>query len=236
VRFKITLNPLKETVFLSYSYQEALVDIVKTCLYFGDSEDRIQEKDKIYGFSWFKGQNVTPNSRGLHINGPVDFYVHSPSKNFCDIFSTGVLRRRKINPLCKIENVDFLINEPIFIPELLQHSERMRFTCLSPIYLEKEREPFLYLEENHQEFSDLIFETLQKTHYTLYNKELDDHSFHFKFENTYNMQHKLIKLRGKNYICYLQPFFLEGLSETLDFAYASGLGYYTQLGFGSIQK
>lgn len=147
------------------------------------------------------------------------------------------------NAYLHLERVE-TIEEPVF-------TEEQKFTCLSPIALINRQKNYkhkhlIYYETDPEYFKTMLFNNLINKYTRLYKKTEEMKNFLCKIELDeyyYNQRRgkisKLYRCHTKEFgdlaiKAYLTPFTMKCCSDLMSFAYNTGLGDYTYLGFGMI--
>lgn len=162
------------------------------------------------------------------------FYVSSPDKTIIKSIAEGFLANNQID----IDSVSFRIKDiKIYEGPNFQHG-KYRFSTLSPIVLrtidrkdEKRYTRYLYVTDD--EFYTKLRENLIRRYTTYYNKVPEDQ--HFEITKIYMFKPVKYMIKNTFHRGNRIVFDAVGSPELLKFAYESGLGEKTAMGFGMLK-
>lgn len=170
----------------------------------------------------------------------VTWYVSSPSESFLGNFAAALLERRQLD----VAGTRLQLKD-VFIPKSPRFSERMRFTCLSPItistVIESNGEKIThYCRPDEEDFSAKIRQNLIGKYEALHGELPSSDNFKLEFDAEYQKRHggritKLIKFKNIDVIGVMAPFSVEGEPYLIQIGYECGFGDKNSAGFGMVE-
>lgn len=164
----------------------------------------------------------------------VYFYVSSPSRNILNSVVEGFLT----DPMVQIDHTFFRVEKVKIYNTPKFGRGKYLFSTLSPIVLRVmrtingEKQPrYLYVTDD--EFMDRLKENLLRKYAVYYGEEPADKSF--RILRVYSFKPVAFEVKGTYHRGNKIVFSATGSPELLKFAYESGLGEKTAMGFGMIK-
>lgn len=203
-----------------------------------EAEDR--RRFKLFTFSPLRCARRRVQGRLLFLGpGMADWLVSSPVEKFLTEYATGLLafgEMRVGSATLPIVSVESLPSPQI--------TERMRFTCLSPIVssettYENGTRSTRYRLPGDPGFSEAVRQNLLGKCRALMGRAPADDRLHLEFDRDYlsragGQGTKLIEFKGINIRGAFAPFTLTGSPELIRIGYECGLGEKNSSGFGMV--
>ncbi|MBV6646735.1 MAG: CRISPR-associated protein Cas6 [Cyclobacteriaceae bacterium] len=245
-RIRITFQVGNRGVAIPFHHQFLLAQIIRGLIV--SSGDNKYQNYSFYSFSGLKGQTRVSRN-GLHYTSSrVTLVISSLDKNFLSFLVEQVFSQEVISvgPL-------FLNPEHVDEELMTEFGDESKFICISPVVL---LNPSFnsdtgkrYIEPSTDEFSDFLFEStlarMEKAGWdTRKIKDIDtfqvvpDQDYinklrqsQKKFSRIFPMYHQDVKYEVRGYTF---PFTLYASKEVQEFLFVSGLGNFSEKGFGMI--
>lgn len=176
-----------------------------------------------------------------YVSSPFHQYLGLVAREFRNRANLSIGRKR-----FEIEKIEFLRS-----PSFNQHG--VKFTCLSPISLHRDRHIKLkgrnginsYVLPDHADFLTSLRDDIRFKYRVVKGENLKQIPVKFSFDKSYlrkrnNKITKLIAIENKHYRTdyvrgFLAPFKMEAEPEILQLIYDTGLGQFTKMGFGMVE-
>ena len=233
--------------YVPFHHQYVLSQLVRGIIIKGGDQKFINYPD--YNFSGLKGQTKLSRT-GLHFfSNKVTLVFSSMDQDFIDYFLQNLFRL----PQIEVGNL-ILIPESVEEEKLPVIKEEMKYICISPLVLiipdfhDNQGKKFISPEVDS--FSDLLYETtiIRMEKSGLYTQKQLQSFFKFqvvpdleylkkiresqkKFARIYPVYDQDVKYEVRGYTL---PFVLYAATEVQHFAFISGLGAFTNKGFGML--
>ncbi len=180
---------------------------------------RIPQREIKEGFIYIKGTYLA-----LFVSSVDDFFIQQ--------LIAALEREKKFSFLQQ----DFAVLKVEIVAEP-EWREKMEFTMLSPLLvIRKNKKKVKFLLATSLELEAALRENLLARYQKLFPGEKTNFDFRFYLNQDFLMSsadvHKLITIRNIHYKTIYAPFFLEGNSELIRFAYYAGIGDKTSYGLG----
>lgn len=200
------------------------------------------KRSKLYTFSGLRapaGRRRLENGRLILRPGPIDWFLASPRNDFLTHSATGLLTVGSIvqvgSARLRLELVEAL-PQPAF-------TERMKFSCLSPIVAARPCPDGKthYLRPNDPLFSEAIRANLIWKHRLLHGLPPEDDRLELQFDPAYltDPRHrggtKLVTFKNLQFVGAFAPFTLAGSLALIETAWNCGLGEKNSIGLGIIE-
>jgi len=243
--------PINYNYYLSSAIYEYLNQSDAEYAFFLHEEGYTTSKGKrfkLFTFSQLQAKKRQIVGDKIRFTSSVTWYVSSPSEDFLGNFAAALLERRQLN----IAETKVMLKD-LFIPKPPRFSERMRFTCLSPITIstvaERNGERILhYCRPDEADFYEKIQQNLIGKYEVLYGKlppksdslaSLED-KFRMEFDPEYVKKHngritKLVKFKDIDVIGVMAPFTIEADPRLIELGYECGFGDKNSAGFGMVE-
>jgi len=198
---------------------------------------------KPFTFSWFQipGRRFQIKDSLLEIRSDCVFwYISSPDDAFVQHLVTGLFQKMNLNVTGRTFITDTVRACPI--PEF---TEKMAFTCLSPIVVSTKMEKFGKLTKHFYRadepgFGEGIRKNLINKYKALYGVEPTDTHLKFQFNPDFiqrkgEQAYKLVRVKDTQIKAVMAPFTVEGSVELIRFGYEAGFGERGSQGFGMVE-
>lgn len=198
-----------------------------------------KKKFKLFTFSQLRAKKRKVVGAKIIFQSSVVWNVSSPSEEFLGGFAAGLLSRGKLT----LAGVEFKLKD-VLIPELPRFSDRMHFTCLSPITIstvigDAGERKLHYCSPEESDFVEKIRQNLIRKYSLLHEREPGDDTFHMEFDREYVQKRdkisKLINFKGVDIRGYMAPFYAEGNPALIKVGYECGFGDKNSAGFGMVE-
>ncbi|MCP5107267.1 MAG: CRISPR-associated endoribonuclease Cas6 [bacterium] len=165
----------------------------------------------------------------------LSFYLSSIDDTFIEFLSKAVTHCGEIS----IHNKKFKLTK-IEFQEEPEFSERMKFRMLSPLLLAKPAggKP-VFVRPGDSDLDKIFSSRLVEKYNTLYRTAYTNKQLKIELDQDYLERKKnltrLLTIRNINYKTIFAPFYLNGETDLIKFAYHNGIGDKTHYGLGMIE-
>jgi CRISPR-associated endoribonuclease Cas6 len=198
---------------------------------------------KPFTFSWFQvpRRNFQIQDNQLEIrSSQVSWYISSPDETFLQHLVTGLFQRANLN----IDGQIF-ITDTVRTCQTPEFTEKMMFTCLSPIVVSTKTEKFGKLQKHFYRADELDFgegirKNLINKYKALYGVEPLNTHLKFQFNSDFlqrkgEQAYKLVHIKDTQIKAVMAPFTVEGSIELIQLGYEAGFGERGSQGFGMVE-
>lgn len=249
MRTRIVFSLKNKGAYVPFHHQHLLSNLIQEILY--SPENTLENQVLSYNFSGLKGQTKV-SKNGLHFySSKVTLVFSSIDEKIIKLFLQKLFTQQQIQ-------VGTLLLEPAWVereqfPKF--NNTPVKYLCLSPLVISSSEDPVhmgkRFIAPNNDLFSDLLYEStmVRMEGSGTYTPEQIASFYKFqvvpdknylkkikqddkKFARIYavkNQKGETEEIRG-----YTFPFVLYASGEVQDFVFESGLGAYTNKGFGML--
>lgn len=219
MRLYLQLTRNKETI--PFNYQPYLTGAIHKWIGKNNTQ---HDSLSLYSFSWF--QNAEARRMGISLTPDSYFFISTHDEALAKQILSGVIRDPNV---CFGSSVsDVQVSETPFF------QTAHRFFTASPIFIKRRVEN----NEKHITYENplssvYLTETLKKK---LQAASLSDEGVRVKFDETYaSPRTKIIRYNEIGNRVSVCPVVIEGTAEQLEFAWNTGVGNSTGIGFGALK-
>jgi CRISPR-associated endoribonuclease Cas6 len=219
MRLYLTLSRNKETI--PFNYQHLLTGVIHKWI---GAENQEHGKRSFYSFSWL--QNTSTVKNGINLKNNSYFFISAYNDELIKRITKGILNDP--GTFCGSKVIDVQLKER---PEF---SSEECFVLTSPILLrKKDGEKVKHIIYTDKEFDLLLTESLKNK---LNSAGLNSDDVEVQLDKSYLLPTtKLVDYKGIKNKTTLAPVIIKGSSEQIAFAWETGLGNSTGIGFGSLK-
>lgn len=221
MRIYITLTENNETI--PFNYQHLLTSALHKWL---GRDNSYHGTESFYCFSWL--QNVSVTKKGIDLTPNSYFFVGSYDPLFIKKLMRGILENPTFFNGSRVKDLQIIENK--------EFSNSERFLLASPLFLKRKTSDRSKVE--HAVFSDRDFNQLLTENFKnkLEKAGLDSSAVNLEIDtNNPKNKTKLINYKGVFNRANFCPVIIQGTREQIYFAWCTGLGHSTGIGFGALK-
>ncbi|MCK0115324.1 CRISPR-associated endoribonuclease Cas6 [Gelidibacter sp. F63206] len=218
---RIYLSLRKNDKSIPFNYQELLTGVIHKWI---GKDNGVHGKSGHYSFSWI--QNTIASKKGINLKDGAYFFIGTYKESLLKQIIKGILEDPEMFHGVKVNDVQ-IKNIPDF-------SSSEKFLMASPVLLKIKQEDkisHVTLEDNN--FEEVLTESF-KNRLEKANLLSEGISIRLNPETNFR-QTKLVTYKGIKNRTSLAPIIIEGTPEQIAFAWCTGLGNSTGIGFGALK-
>jgi CRISPR-associated endoribonuclease Cas6 len=220
MRLYLKINPSRCTI--PFNYQQYLTGAIHKWI--GDKND-IHGKISLHSFSWL--QNVKANgNKGINLTSDSYFFISAFDKDLIQKILLGIIKDPTL--FADLRVTDAQIVEPRLF------SQKETFLAASPIFIKRRFDNKIsHITYEDPASSQYLTETIQKK---LHAAGLPSEGIRIAFDtSSYSPRLKLVRYKEIENRVNVCPVTIEGTPEQIAFAWTTGIGNCTGIGFGALK-
>ena len=220
MRLYLKLN--ESSYIIPFNYQHLLTGALHKWI--GPQND-IHGKISLHNFSWL--QNVKANgNKGINLTRDSFFFISAFDTSLIQKILLGIIKDPTLFADIRITDAQ-IVEEPVF-------SQKETFLAASPIFIKRRFDNKIsHITYEDPASSQYLTETIQKK---LQSVGLPSEGIRIAFDtSSYSPRLKIVRYKEIENRVNVCPVTIEGTSEQIAFAWKTGIGNCTGIGFGALK-